>query len=248
MGDLYIELVQLLSFISEPLSNFYHAQQMPIVGALLLGILGAIAPCQISANMGVITYTANRMTQQEKWHTEIISFFIGKTFVYFLLGVFVLWLGKGFEDITIPIFQVTQKMIGPLFLFIGLYFIGWIKLKGIFTEKLLKYRGKIDHFSGNKRAFSLGVLLSLAFCPTMFLIFFGLLMPLVLSTVGYGLALPFVFSIGTFIPVLFFFGLAFSFGIDRGFMKKSKRVSRVLQIITGIILIFLGIYNILLFW
>nr|WP_276517903.1 sulfite exporter TauE/SafE family protein [Caldalkalibacillus thermarum] len=121
-------------------------------------------------------------------------------------------------------------------------------MRGVFTERLLKYQGLTEKFSGNKRAFSLGVLLSLAFCPTMFLIFFGLLIPLVLGTSGYGFILPFLFSIGTFMPVLLFLGLAFGFGVDRAFMKKSKKVARIIQVMTGIIFIVLGIHDIILYW
>lgn len=114
-------------------------------------------------------------------------------------------------------------MIGPLFLITGLYFIGVIKMNGIFTERLLRYKGLADKWTGNKRGFFLGVLLSLAFCPTMFLLFFGLLLPLILTTTGYGLALPFLFSLGTFLPVLLFLGVIFGLGMDRTFIKKNKK-------------------------
>lgn len=246
--DWYTQLAQLLSYISGPIGNFYYSQQTPIVGALLLGLMGALAPCQISANLGAISYTTNRMTKNKVWYKEITSFFVGKTLVYFILGMIVLIIGEGIAQWSIPIFQVTRKIIGPLFLLTGLYFIGIIKIRGMFTERLLQYRGIADKLSGNKRGFFLGVLLSLAFCPTMFLLFFGLLMPLVLNTGGYGLALPFLFSIGTFLPVLLFIGLAFGFGVDRTFIKKSKKVGRVVQIVSGVILILLGINDIILYW
>jgi cytochrome c-type biogenesis protein len=246
--DWYQQMLQFLTFFSEPLGNLYYSQQTPILGALLLGVLGALAPCQISSNLGAISYTTNRMTQGEKWNRELISFFAGKTLVYFLLAALVLMIGKGLEEWTIPIFQVTRKIMGPLFLITGLYFIGWIKINGIFTERLLKYRGITDKFTGNKRAFLLGILLSLAFCPTMFLLFFGLLLPLVLSTPGYGLALPFLFSLGTFLPVLLFLGVAFGIGVDRNFIKRSKKVGRIVQVVSGIVLIFIGVNDIILYW
>lgn len=248
MMDWYTQFAQLLSYISGPLSNLYYAQQTPIIGALLLGLIGALAPCQISANLGAMSYTTNRMTKGESWYKEINSFFVGKTMVYVILGLIVIFIGKEMEQWTIPIFQVTRKIIGPLFLLTGLYFIGVIKIRGIFTERLLQYRGLVNKLSGNKRGFFLGVLLSLSFCPTMFLLFFGLLMPLVLNTGGYGLVLPFLFSIGTFLPVLLFIGLIYGFDIDRILIKKSKKVGRIVQIIAGIILILLGISDIILYW
>lgn len=246
--DWYSQVVQILSFISEPLGGLYYSQQAPIIGALLLGIIGALAPCQISGNLGAISYTANRMAHGEAWYKEILSFFAGKTLVYFVLATLVLLVGKGLEEWTVPVFQVTRKIIGPLFFFTGLYLIGIIKIRGVFTERLLSYRKLVDRLSGNMRVFLLGILLSLAFCPTMFLLFFGLLIPLVLNTTGYGVALPLIFSFGTFIPVLLFVALAFGFGMDRSFLKRSKRAGRVVQIIAGVILVLLGINDIMLYW
>jgi cytochrome c-type biogenesis protein len=246
--DWYNQFVQFLTFFTEPLSNLYYSQETPILGALLLGLLGALAPCQISANMGALSYSVNRMTQEEKWYQGLVSFFLGKTVVYFVLGIFIIWLGKGLEEMTIPVFQVVQKMIGPLFLLTGLYFIGIVKIQGLFTQKVLKYREFINKFSGNAQGFLLGVLLSLAFCPTMFLLFFGLLIPLALNTTGYGFFLPLLFSLGTMMPVLLFIGLTFGFGLEKSLLKNTKKVGRMVQIISGFILILIGINDIILYW
>jgi cytochrome c-type biogenesis protein len=118
----------------------------------------------------------------------------------------------------------------------------------VITERLLVYERFISNMKGNGRWFLLGGLFSLAFCPTMFLLFFGLLMPLVLNTTGYGFALPFVFSIGTFMPVLLLIGLAYGFGWDRSLLMNSKKFGKLVQVLAGVILILLGINDILLYW
>lgn len=248
MLEWYYQFSQFLSLISQPFTSLYYSQQVPLIGALLLGIIGSLAPCQVSANLGAISYTMNRMAKGEKWYQEMLSFFLGKTLVYFLLGVLVIWVGKGLEVSTIPVFQVTKKLIGPFFLITGLYFIGVIRIKGIFTERLLKYRGLVEKWSGNKQGFLLGILLSLAFCPTMFLLFFGLLIPLVLNTSGYGVTLPFIFSLGTSIPILIVLGLIFGFGLDKSLSKNIKQIGRKVQIISGVIFILVGINDIFLYW
>jgi cytochrome c-type biogenesis protein len=244
----YFQVSQFLAYLSQPFSNLYYSSQVPLIGALLLGVVGALAPCQISANVGTVSYTLNQMGKGQGWYRQIFCFFLGKTFTYFLLGLLVIWIGKGLEELTIPIFQVTRKMIGPLFLLTGLYFIGVFKIKGIFTEKLLRYEGFLENVSGNKRWFFLGVLLSLAFCPTMFLLFFGLLIPLVLNTTGYGFSLPFIFSLGTFMPVLLFLGLVYGFGWDQTLVKNSKKFGKSVQVVAGVLLILLGINDIILYW
>lgn len=246
--DWYTQFTQIVSVFSEPLGTLYYSQKIPVIAAFLLGMIGALAPCQISTNIGVISYTANRMTNSEKWYSEIIIFFLAKTLVYFSLGLLVLFLGKGIENLTIPIFQLTKKLLGPLFVIIGLYFVGWIKIRSLFTERLLKFKFRVDQLTGSRRAFFLGLLLSLAFCPTMFLLFFGLLLPLVASTSGYGFTLPLFFSLGTFLPVLLFLGVSFGLGMDKAFLKTSKKIGKVVQVISGVIFILLGINDIFLYW
>jgi cytochrome c-type biogenesis protein len=244
----YFQVQQFLSVFSGPLTNLYFSQQTPFIGAILLGLIGAFAPCQISANAGAISFTTNRIAQGKEWVKDLIYFFSGKTIVYVILGLFAIWIGNQVGHWTIPMFQVVRKVVGPFFLITGLYLVGMIKIKGLVTERLLKYRGRIEMLSGHKRSFLLGILLSLAFCPTMFLLFFSTLIPLSISTNGYGVTLPLLFSLGTFIPVLLFMGISFGFGFDGKLIKKSKKLGRFIQKCSGFILIFLGINDIFLYW
>lgn len=246
--DWYLQLTQFLTFFSKPINNLYFSGQIPIIAALLLGIMGSLAPCQLSANIGAMSYTANRMSKGSTWFKEIVSFFVGKTLVYFLLAAIFILVGRGLEEMAIPFFQIIRKVMGPLLLIIGLYFIGWIKIRVIFTEKLLKYKYLTDRLSNTSRAFFLGVILTLAFCPTMFLLFFGLLMPIVVTTAGYGIALPLIFSLGTFLPVLLLLGLSYGIGIDHTFIKRSRKLGRIVQIASGLVLVFIGLNDIILYW
>lgn len=59
---------------------------------------------------------------------------------------------------------------------------------------------------GNLGSFLLGASFSIAFCPTMFVLFFVWLMPTVVSTSS-GFALPVVFGSATSIPLLLIFAL-----------------------------------------
>jgi cytochrome c-type biogenesis protein len=244
----YYFIQRFLNNLSGPLTNLYYSQQMPLIGALLLGLIGAFAPCQISANVGAVSLTTHRIAQGKEWLKDIFFFFLGKTLVYVLLGILAVWIGDQINQWTIPVFQVVRKMVGPLFLFTGLYLIGVIKIKSLFSERLLKYRGNIQGIAGHKRSFLLGILLSLAFCPTMFLLFFSTLIPLTLSTQGYGAVLPLLFSLGTFLPVLLFVGLAFGFGFDGKWIKESKRIGAIIQVVSGILLILIGLNDLILYW
>lgn len=93
----------------------------------------------------------------------------------------------------------------------------------------------------------MGIAFSLGFCPTMFVLFFGSLMPLALQS-SYGIILPSVFAAGTAMPLLLFAGLTVGFGLDRVIVKRVKRWGLWIQRIAGLMFIILGISDTLTYW
>jgi cytochrome c-type biogenesis protein len=106
-------------------------------------------------------------------------------------------------------------------------------------ERFLK-KGKIG-------SFLMGFGFSLAFCPTMFVLFFVTLMPLVYST-SYGVLLPSIFAVGTSVPVIFFILILWYLGFNGTLMKKGKQAGRFVQKAAGIVMIFLGILDTITYW
>ncbi|MBO1915351.1 hypothetical protein J4G37_62295, partial [Microvirga sp. 3-52] len=69
--------------ITEPVTILIHSfEQYPIVVALLLGLVGAVAPCQLTGNMSAITLYGNRTIQMKDDMGEILFFIIGKVAVF----------------------------------------------------------------------------------------------------------------------------------------------------------------------
>lgn len=93
----------------------------------------------------------------------------------------------------------------------------------------------------------LGFSFSLAFCPTMFLLFFVTLMPVVMSS-PYGFILPPIFAIGTAIPLLIFIFIIWYLGGSGVIMKKGRKFGMVIQRIAGILMLLLGIFDTLTYW
>ncbi len=93
----------------------------------------------------------------------------------------------------------------------------------------------------------MGIAFSLGFCPTMFVLFFGSLMPLALQST-YGVVLPSVFAIGTAMPFLLIAGFAVGFGLDRVIVKRAKRWGLWIQKLAGVLFIVLGISDTLTYW
>src|SRR5690625_6079878 len=87
------------------------------------------------------------------------------------------------------------------------------------TGKMFKIPTKLrDSYLGS---FLMGASFTLAFCPTMFVLFILTLMPVVLET-SYGFVLPSVFGIGTSLPLLLIIFLIWYFGARD---RKSTRLN-----------------------
>lgn len=217
---------------------------IPILAALFLGLVGAAAPCQFTGNLGAITIYGNRSLQNKiPWH-EIIWFTLGKIVVFSSLGLSVWLLGREFQDLLPLFFPWIRKMVGPFLILIGVFMIGFFKMNWFITLGKIPERWK----EGKLGAFFLGVGFSLGFCPTMFILFFVTLMPIVLST-SYGVILPSVFAIGTSLPLIIAIFLIWYFDINGTIMKKKgRKVGAMIQKAAGWMMIILGTLDTITYW
>lgn len=220
-------------------------EQFPLLFALILGIVGAMAPCQFSGNLSAITLYGARSLQEEVSWKQALYFITGKIAAFSILGLVVVLLGQEFQRQLPLFFEPMRKVMGPLLIIIGVYLLGLFRFAWMvdFSKVFRKFLPE-----GKKSGpFMLGFLFSLAFCPTMFLLFFGLLMPLSLSSTV-GVALPPLFAIGTSIPFVFVLFIIQFLDIGKINMRKGKKVGMIVQRSAGILLIILGIFDMLTFW
>ncbi|ANU23390.1 sulfite exporter TauE/SafE family protein [Planococcus donghaensis] len=224
------------------LSNSFMST--PLLFAFLLGIVGAMAPCQFTGNIGAITLYGNKSLQKETAWSEVLYFSLGKITVFTGLGLLVWGLGSEFESQLTMYFPWFRKVVGPLFIVVGIFLLGFFKVKGTFT--LLEVPKKFLR-KGKMGSFLLGVSFSLGFCPTMFVLFFVTLMPVVLST-SYGMVLPSLFAIGTSVPLFIAIFLIWYFGAGGAVMKKGRKLGFYMQKGSGVILITLGVLDTITYW
>ncbi|MRH44463.1 sulfite exporter TauE/SafE family protein [Aquibacillus halophilus] len=242
-------MYQFFSNISNLLSDpfFTLANQwegIPLLSAFLLGIVGAVAPCQFTGNIGAITIYGNRSLQKKIPWTHIIIFILGKLVVFSILGLIVWILGKEFHANFTQVIPPIRKAMGPLLILIGLFMIGLLKIRWVTTIWKIPDRYLKDSKLGS---FLMGVSFTLAFCPTMFILFFVTLMPIVLSS-SYGAVLPLVFGIGTSIPLLLAIFLLWYFELGGKIMKQGRKIGLVIQRGAGWVLIILGLFDTLTYW
>lgn len=241
---MYQEISNISQFLSEPFFALYSGAQAPIMIAFILGLIGALAPCQLTGNISAITLYGNRSLQTSRYWGDVIFFILGKIAVFSGLGLLVWMLGQRFEENITIVFPFFRKVIGPLLILVGVFLLGYIKLNII---NKVSSRIPIKLKSGKTGSFMMGVSFSIAFCPSMFVLFFVTLMPVVLTS-SYGIFLPAVFGIGTSIPVLIIIGAISFLGLSGSLIKSSKNIGLWIQRIAGVILILFGIFDIITYW
>lgn len=234
---------QISHFFSEPFMNAaYGTEHIPILSALLLGIVGALAPCQFTGNLSAITLFGNHSLQKKAAWNETLFFILGKIVAFSSLGLIVWILGTEFQQSLIAYFPWIRKLLGPMLIIIGLY------LVGVFTMRwtLSLWKNKTEK-TGKIGSFLLGLSFSLGFCPTMFILFFIVLMPMALA-VPYGAVIPTVFALGTSIPIIISVFLIWYFGLSGTFMKKGRKIGMIVQRTAGAIIILIGILDTITYW
>ncbi len=239
---------EISSWLSGPFANTAQSSNIALIAALFFGFAGSVAPCQLTANLGSITYFGNKYMYQRLAGLEFLLYLFGKMLVFSLFGLLFWIFGQSISTNSIPVFVYARKIVGPLLIIIGLYFLGVIKLRGTFGFRIsTALRNIADRAGGKKGAFLLGAAFSLGFCPTMVLLFFGLVMPLALQS-SYGFILPSVFAVGTAFPLLLFFAIMIGFGLDQAAIKKVRVWGRWVHKLSGVFLIVLGISDTLTYW
>ncbi|WP_255291225.1 urease accessory protein UreH domain-containing protein [Bacillus wiedmannii] len=227
--------------LMSPLMDVANAtKSIPLLFAFLLGIVGTLAPCQLTGNISAITLYGNQSLQKGHAWKHILLFILGKIIAFTTLGLFVWFLGKEIQQILTLYFPWLRKIIGPLLILMGLMLAGIIKGRNFFPIKFIRKQNEVG-------SCLLGFFFSLAFCPTMFVLFFGTLIPLSFSY-NYGYLFPTFFSIGTALPIVVLIFIIFYLGLNGALLKKSRKIGKIIQLITGVLLILIGLYDTTFYW
>jgi len=226
----------------EVLQNFLETSQFPILTAFILGLMTAISPCPLATNITAIGYLSKDIVSQRKVFVNGLIYTLGRAISYTTIGLLFFFGASQFE--FAGFFQKWgEKLLGPLLIIIGLFMLGILNLKilgiGSLTEKM---ENKSN--SGFWSVLLLGIVFALAFCPYSGVLYFGMLMPMTISSAS-GLYLPIIFAIATGIPVIIFAWLiAFSVGSIGSVYNKLKTFELWFRRIVAVLFIVVGGYYI----
>ena len=209
--------------------------------ALWLGILTSISPCPLATNIAAISFLAKKVTHPFFVLLSGIAYTVGRMVTYAILGFILIHSILSVPQVAQFLQKYMVKALGPILIVTGLILLDVIKINFPGLSLSQKHHNKLVE-AGVPGAFLLGAIFALAFCPVSAALFFGSLIPLALSH-KLGVVLPFIYGIGTGLPVLVF-AVAIAAGVtslSRWFNKLTK-LEYYMRKATGIIFILVGIY------
>ncbi len=215
-----------------------------LVGAFTafgLGALTVIHPCPLSTNIAAVSLLCGRKQNFMRTIMTALLFVIGEMVAFALLGILI---SMGMLNIPVlaNILQVyMRQLLGPFLIIVGMMLTG-ILLPGQHTLRIADRFQYIYSKYGILGSMILGVFIALSFCPMSAATFFGVLIPLAISSNSV-ILYPVIFGIGTGIPLLIIVILISRSVIllDRSFfIKKATEIK--LRWSAGITMILLGIF------
>ena len=211
--------------------------------ALWLGILTSISPCPLATNVAAISFLAKKITHPFFVLLSGIAYTLGRMVTYALLGFILINSIMGIPQVAQFLQKYMGKALGPILIVTGLILLDVIKINFSGLSLSQKHHNKLAE-AGVPGAFLLGAVFALAFCPVSAALFFGSLIPLALQS-KFGVTLPFIYGIGTGLPVLVF-AIAIAAGITSlsRWFNKLTQLELYMRKITGAIFILVGAYYI----
>lgn len=219
---------------------------LPFLSALLLGLMTAISPCPLATNITATAFISKNISSKKKVLLSGLLYSLGRAFSYTTIGL-ILYFGASKFHIARFFNQNGEKYLGPLLIVLGLIMLNIIKLnflgKSGFSNRLSeKFKNK-----GLLGSFLIGIVFALAFCPYSGALFFGMLIPLTISSAD-GLYLPIIFAFGTGIPVILFtYLLAFAATSVGVFYSRITKIEKAMRYVAGVVFIATGLYYIAIF-
>ncbi|MGQ1784673.1 MULTISPECIES: aromatic aminobenezylarsenical efflux permease ArsG family transporter [unclassified Saccharicrinis] len=224
----------------EILNNILENAQIPMVSAFILGLMTAISPCPMATNITAIGFIGKDIEDKRRVFFNGVIYTLGRGITYTLLGL-LFFLGAGQFNLTGLLQEWGEKILGPLLIIIGLFMLGLIKIK---IPGITGLTNKMEENSNNGfwSVLLLGIVFALAFCPYSGVLFFGMLIPMTISSVS-GLYLPVVFALATGIPVILFaWILAFSVGSVGRLYNGMKNFEVWFRRVVSVVFIGVGAY------
>lgn len=225
----------------EFLHSLLENSHVPIFTAFILGLLTAVSPCPLATNITAIGYISKDIESRHRIFWGGILYTLGRVIAYTALGVVLISIlreGASMFAIQKAVSRYGEMLVAPALILVGLFMLFGNRLN---LPKFGFSGGGNWKRKGGTGALLLGVLFSLAFCPTSGVFYFGMLIPMSAAEAG-GYLLSAVYAVATGLPVIIVAwilaysvaGLGKFYNRVQVFQKWFNRVVAILFILVGI--------------
>ncbi|HSV30757.1 MAG TPA: cytochrome c biogenesis protein CcdA [Atribacteraceae bacterium] len=208
--------------------------ELNILISFLAGLLSFLSPCILAiapAYLGYVTGVSSLEKNRKRVVLHTVLFVVGFTGVFFVLGV-------GASSLGTLLFLYRpwfNRIAGIVIIVFGLQVLGLLKIRLLYSEKRLQAGRRLNRL----RSLVLGMTFALGWAPCVGPILGSIL--LYVSTLGRfmegGLLLSF-YAAGLALPFLL---LGSGWGYTMTLLRGIQRRGRLVEIISGMLLIVLGI-------
>lgn len=225
------------------LQSLVDSSSTPALTAFLLGLLTAISPCPLATNIAAIGFISKNIESRRSVFFKGVLYTVGRMIAYTALGVILIVIlkeGASVFGVQKAVSKWGEMLIGPMLLLIGLFML----LGNRLNLPKIGFVGNSDSLAskGGVGALLLGFIFALAFCPTSGILYFGMLIPMSVTTTG-GWLLPVLYAIATALPVLVVaWLLAFSIEKVSKFYGMMQTVQKWINVTVALIFLATGIY------
>ncbi|MCJ7791897.1 MAG: sulfite exporter TauE/SafE family protein, partial [Dehalococcoidia bacterium] len=159
------------------LSGIMGNIHIPVLSALLLGLITAISPCPLATNIAALAYVSRRVTERRYAVITGALYTLGRMFSYSIIGVLIIVVGLEIPGVATFLQDFGEQILGPLLIVVGVIMLSINRMPfSLGGGRLSSIGGKIANW-GMIGGFLLGALFALAFCPYSAVLFFGVLIP-----------------------------------------------------------------------
>lgn len=234
----------------EWIQSILDSSTIPLLSALILGLLTAISPCPMATNIAAIGYIGKEVTNRRRVFFAGLAYTLGRVAAYSALGIVLIILirsGVNLFGVQRAITSIGEWIIAPLLIVVGAYMLLGEKLK-LPSQNISGEGERVAKRGGYWGVFLLGLLFALTFCPSSCIFYFGMLIPLS-ATTPEGYILPTVFAISTSLPVVIVaWVIAFSANKIGVIYNSMQVLQKRMNLAVGILFIAIGIYYCLTFY
>ncbi|MBU6997822.1 MAG: sulfite exporter TauE/SafE family protein [Theionarchaea archaeon] len=214
--------------------------QVPFITAFMLGLVTAVSPCALAANVSGVAFISRTMMLPRYAVVVGLLISLGRISTFMIIGGVMIATGHTIGRIALLSQTAGSLLLGCMLILVGALFLNVISVARDLGGNVLAGLVIRTHTMGLLGALVLGILLGLAFCPYSAALFFGMLIPLAIQ-VPEGYFLPLFFGLGVNIPILVYTGLLYC-GATRArtALQKISHIWRGVSSILGVVLISVG--------